>query len=281
MNPTANLASGKDRGDENFPVASLLIGRTRRKAVIDFYKVARMADDVADHATAAPADKLALLAAIEASLEGETDDVAAAVALRRSLAEHGLTTRHMRDLITAFRQDVTKDRYVDWNDLMNYCRYSAAPVGRFLLDLHGETEANWDAADALCAALQVINHLQDCGQDYRGLNRVYLPLDALGEVGLAAEALGADRASDALRGVFVGLARRTRGLLDQAAPLSRRTQDARLAMEVAVIQRLARSLAHRLERRDPLSDRVRHRPWESAALAGLGLVSALGGRLRA
>ena len=154
-------------------------------------------------------------------------------------------------------------------------------MGRFLLDLHGETEENWDAADALCAALQVINHLQDCGEDYRGLNRVYVPLDALGGAGLGVDVLGADRASDALRGVIGALARRTQQLLDQAAPLSRRTRDGRLAMEVGVIQRLARSLARRLERRDPLSARVHHRPWEVAALAGLGLVSALAARLRA
>ena len=75
--------------------------------------------------------------------------------------------------------DVTKRRYRDWDDLMNYCRYSAMPVGRFVLDVHGEPRSTWPANDALCAALQIINHLQDCGEDYRNLDRVYLPLDLL------------------------------------------------------------------------------------------------------
>ena len=79
--------------------------------------------------------------------------------------------------------DVTKLRYRDWDDLIGYCSYSAMPVGRFVLDVHGESRATWPANDALCAALQIINHLQDCGRDYRNLDRVYIPLDALAESG--------------------------------------------------------------------------------------------------
>ena len=90
-----------------------------------------------------------------------------------------LDPQHARDLLTAFRMDVIKRRYRDWDDLMNYCRYSAMPVGRFVLDVHGEPRSTWPANDALCAALQIINHLQDCGKDYRDLDRVYLPLDLL------------------------------------------------------------------------------------------------------
>jgi hypothetical protein len=79
--------------------------------------------------------------------------------------------------------DVTKLRYRDWDDLIGYCAYSAMPVGRFVLDVHGESRATWPANDALCAALQIINHLQDCSSDYRNLNRVYIPLDAFTEAG--------------------------------------------------------------------------------------------------
>src|SRR5262245_66269448 len=94
--------------------------------------------------------------------------------------------------------DVTKLRYRDWEDLIGYCTFSAMPVGRFVLDVHGESHATWPANDALCAALQIINHLQDCSKDYRNLNRVYIPLDALAQAGASVEELGGDRAGPQL-----------------------------------------------------------------------------------
>src|SRR5262249_39281391 len=123
----------------------------------------------------------------------------------------------------------TKLRYRDWDDLIGYCTYSAMPVGRFVLDVHGESRAIWPANDALCAALQIINHLQDCGKDYRELDRVYIPLDAFAEAGADVEALGADRASPALLGCIRKLARRTAGLLDDSRPFSAGIDDVRLA----------------------------------------------------
>ncbi len=152
---------------------------------------------------------------------------------------------------------------------MDYCRWSAAPVGRFVLQVHGEDEATWPASDALCAALQVINHLQDCAEDYRELDRVYLPQDDLAAAGTDVGALAAGRASPALLGVIRKLAGRTDALLDQAEPLARQVRDRRLAYEIALIQRLARHLTGWLKRRDPLSERVHHRPWEVAGLAVL------------
>src|SRR6202167_6255635 len=92
--------------------------------------------------------------------------------------------RHALDVLTAFRMDVTKLRYEDWDEVIHYCRYSAMPVGRFMLDVHGESPSTWPASDALCAGLQINNHLQDCGKDYRDLNRVYLPRDALAAAGV-------------------------------------------------------------------------------------------------
>ena len=118
--------------------------------------------------------------------------------LRNALAERGLPPRHAQDMLTAFRMDVTKLRYKNWDDLIHYCSYSAMPVGRFVLDVHGESRATWAANDALCAALQINNHLQDCGKDFRDLNRVYIPLDAFAAAGAAAEELGASRASPKL-----------------------------------------------------------------------------------
>src|SRR5579875_2267675 len=118
----SDLQSGKGHKDENFPVASFIIKPKHRAAVMAFYRFARKADDVADHETETAERKLALLETMRTTLAGESD--------------------------------------ADWAELMDYCRYSAMPVGRFVLDVHEEDRALWPANDALCAALQVINHLQ-------------------------------------------------------------------------------------------------------------------------
>ncbi len=282
MNSAADFASGKGHRDENFPVASRLVRAELRPTILAFYRFARAADDAADHATAAAADKLAALDRLEAGLRGEAGVSEEGEKLRSALLARNLTDRHALDLLEAFRRDVTKQRYADWLELMDYCRYSAAPVGRFVLDLHGESQALWPANDALCAALQVINHLQDCAKDYRELDRVYVPLDALGARGLAVQSLADRQASPPLRTVIADLARRSRALLDQSRPFADRIADRRLALEVGVIQALAESLVRRLERRDPLSERVHHQPIEAAGLAlrgGLGVALRRLGRM--
>jgi squalene synthase HpnC len=273
MTTAAELRSGKGHRDENFPVASRLISPRHRGPILAFYNFVRTADDIADHATLSPAEKLELLDRLEATLLGRNDDEPAGVALRSELAERRLAPRHAQDLLTAFRMDVTKLRYRDWDDLIGYCTYSAMPVGRFVLDVHGESRALWPANDALCAALQIINHLQDCGKDYRNLDRVYIPLDALAEAGAAVEALGAARASPALLACIQKLARRTgETLLRDSAPFAAAIGDTRLAMEVAVIQAYAERLTAMLRTRDPLSERVH---LGKAGTLGLGLVGVV------
>ena len=258
--------SGKGHRDENFPVASRVIHPRHRGPILAFYEFVRTADDIADHPSLPPQEKLALLDRLEASLLGSRDDDAVGVALRAQLDERQLSPRHAQDLLAAFRLDVTKLRYRDWDDLIDYCRYSAMPVGRFVLDVHGESRATWGANDALCAALQIINHLQDCGKDYRALDRVYIPRDAFAASGAAVESLGAERASPALLDAIRPLARRTGQLLRESRPL-----------EVAVIQTFAERLVGVLTRRDPLSERVH---LGKAGVAGFGLVGLLWGASR-
>ncbi|HUZ12198.1 MAG TPA: squalene synthase HpnC [Caulobacteraceae bacterium] len=279
MSMAAELSSGKGAADENFPVASHLVAARHRPLILAFYRVARLADDIADHAGAPPQQKLERLAEIESSLLGQGAAVPQAVALRALLDARGMSPLHMLDLLEAFRRDVTKLRYEDWDELMDYCRYSAAPVGRFVLDLHGEPRSTWPRSDALCAALQVINHLQDCGSDFLELDRVYLPRDALDGHDARVEMLGAAVADPALGAAIHGLAERTLGLLDAAEPFARQVKDLRLALEIGVIHRLARSLAGRLARLDPLAEKVRHRRWEALGLAVLGLGGTLATRI--
>ena len=185
MTLAGELRSGKGHRDENFPVASHLIHPRFRAPILAFYEFVRVADDIADHATLAPARKLELLDRLEASLLGASEADPEGVRLRATLAERALTPRHAQDLLDAFRLDVTKLRYADWDELMHYCSLSAMPVGRYVLDVHGESRATWPASDAICAALQIINHIQDCQKDFRNLDRVYVPLDALAAAGAA------------------------------------------------------------------------------------------------
>jgi hydroxysqualene synthase len=282
MAQAETLRSGKGHRDENFPVASRLIHPRHRGIILAFYNFVRTADDIADHATLNEAEKLAHLDTLEGSLLGSNETQPVGAILRAALAERALAPQHAQDLLTAFRLDVTKRRYADWDDLISYCRYSAMPVGRFVLDVHGESRDTWPANDALCAALQIINHLQDCGKDYRDLDRVYVPLDAMRAAGADVEALDAQRASSALRQCLKGLAERTAGLLDQSRAFASSIRDTRLAMEVSVIQTLAERLVVLLQQRDPLSERVHlgKGGMATAALAGISktLLARVSGR---
>jgi hydroxysqualene synthase len=274
MTSSAQLRSGKGARDENFPVASWLIKRRHRPVILAFYEFVRVADDIADHPSLASTEKLARLDRLEASLLGNGNEEPEGVTLRDVLQSRGLSTRHAQDLLNAFRQDATKLRYKDWDDLIDYCSRSAMPVGRFVLDVHGEARDTWPASDALCAALQIINHLQDCGSDYRTLDRVYIPLDALAVQGIGVEALGYDKASPALRACLDALVMRTSTLLRQSGGLETNVFDTRLGCEISVIQSLATRLLDVLRARDPLSERVHLTKGEAA-------IEAVGGGTRA
>ena len=275
----SELASGKGHRDENFPVASLLLKPAHRAPILAFYRFARAADDIADHPGAAPKDKLQRLAGMRAGLSG--DGAPEAMALATIARQRGLDLSHAEELLDAFKRDVTVHRYADWDDLMGYCRLSAMPVGRFVLDVCGEDRAVWPLSDALCAALQVINHLQDIRKDYRDIDRVYLPADMLEAAGVRVKDLAAPASSAPLRGVIAALAGRTRGLLRESAPFATSIRDSRLAAEVAIIQRLAEDLADVLTRRDPLSEPVHHRKGRMAWLASAALTRLAWARLRA
>ncbi len=259
MNQAVETPSGKGAGDENFPVGSWLLPARLRPHVAAFYRFARAIDDIADNPALAPADKIARLDRFAGAITGaETGDPALATAhrLRASLAETEVSAQHCLDLIAAFKRDAVKPRTDDWADLMGYCEVSANPVGRYLLDLHGEAVSGYAASDALCSALQVLNHLQDCQDDYRTLDRVYLPGDWLAAAGVSVAALDEVRCAPALRQVLDRCLDRVEDLLVEARRLPGRLRNPRLAMESAVILRLAERLTRRLRRGDPLAARV-------------------------
>ena len=268
----AETPSGKGAGDENFPVGSWLLPARLRPHVAKFYAFARAIDDIADNPELTPEDKIRRLDRFEDAITGkETKDPALMTAhrLRASLAETGVTAQHCVDLVAAFKQDAVKPRYDDWDDLLGYCELSANPVGRYLLDLHGEDPAGYPASDALCSALQVINHLQDCGDDYRDLDRVYLPQDWMAASGLTVDALASSESPDGLRRVLDLCLDRLPGQL----------RSRHLALESAVIAALAHRLVGELGARDPLAERVVLNKAQSLRVAAPSALGELARRI--
>lgn len=278
MTSASELRSGKGDRDENFPVASWIIHPRHRALILAYYNFVRTADDIADHATLPPDQKLAYLDLLEAELLGKGDTQAEAVTLRRALAERGMTPRHALDVLIAFRMDVTKLRYETWDEVIHYCRYSAMPVGRFMLDVHGESTSTWAASDALCAGLQINNHLQDCGKDFRELNRVYLPRDALAASGASVEQLGLTQSPPEMLACLHALAVRNEALLDDGRSLSAEIRDFRLGVDVAVIQAYADRIVRLLKVRDPLRERVHLNKFELLTFSLAGMIGEAGRR---
>jgi len=276
MTPASDLRSGKTHRDENFPVASWIIHPRHRALILAFYNFVRTADDIADHALLDEAAKLTLLDELETDLLRQGDDgQPEAEALRDALAERGMPPRHALDVLTAFRMDVTKHRHADWDELIHYCSYSAMPVGRFMLDVHGESQATWPASDALCAALQINNHLQDCATDYRDLDRVYIPTDVLERHGATVEDLKQPRSSPALLACIRELVAKTETLMAESETLAVHVADTRLGCDIAVIQTFAWEILKLLKVRDPLSENVHLSKPAMAGFAVSGIANGL------
>jgi len=261
-NPTSVIESpsGKDADYENFPVGSWLLPAAVRPHIAIFYTFARAIDDIADSPDLDPQTKVERLNGFEQAILGantENPVYETGHRMRSSLLETGLTLQHCLDLLTAFRQDAVKSRYDDWDDLVAYCQLSAAPVGRLLIDLHGGSDDGYGPSDALCIALQVINHLQDCQDDYLTLDRVYLPGDWMAAALANVTDLAADRAAPGIRIVLDRCLDKTASLLDESRALPGGLRSRRLAMESQAIINIADRLVDCLRRQDPLAGRVK------------------------
>jgi squalene synthase HpnC len=252
--------SGKDAAYENFPVGSWLLPAKLRPHVAVFYAFARTIDDIADAPDMEADVKIARLEGFERAISGSNRDAPeyqAGHRMRKCLQATGVTERHCLDLISAFKQDVVKSRCENWSELINYCQRSAAPVGRFLLDLHGGADDGYASSDALCNALQVLNHLQDAKADYLELDRVYLPADWMDEAGASVEDLNRNRVSPELTRVFARMLDATDALLGAAGSLPGALASTRLAMESGAILSIAELLSRKLRANDPLASRIR------------------------
>lgn len=249
------LPASKTSGQENFPVGSWLLPKRHRPHIATFYRFARAADDIGDDPALPTDEKLARLDALESGLLHGGPEAAAR--MRASITATGVGLVDCRDLLVAFRRDSENRSCRTWGDLIDYCRYSANPVGRYLLRLHGQAESTFPAGDALCTVLQVLNHLQDCGDDWRKLRRIYVPTDWIEAAGGIDRFFTPDQASARLRRpVLDRCLDLVDAMLDTASTLPGQLTSRPLAAEVSVMLWLARRLAGRLRRGDPILARV-------------------------
>ena len=260
MPPYQELSLIRYAKGENFPVASCLLSGKLRLHIKCFYNFARSADNIADNPTLSSKEKIKYLNGFEKTLMGEGSGYKAfqtAHNMYESLKESGVSPRHCMDLLQAFKQDAIKSHYSDWADLVAYCALSAAPVGRYMIDLHGEPKSSYRKSDSLCSALQLINHLQDCGDDYMNLGRVYLPMNWVNNSGLNLNDLSFKESTPALRRIIdwtlIGINRQ----LSEAESLPIILNSSRLSLETSIIYQIAKKLSKKLSENDPLSRRIR------------------------
>ena len=255
------ISASKTVDTEQFPVASVFLEAKNRQVVLDFYEFARTADDIADSPTLSQIEKLTRLETLEEVLDGKTEAAPfsrCAANLRQSLRQRGISNSHAKDLLKAFRMDALEVAYFRWWQLLGYCRLSAAPVGRFLLDLHEETSPKaQNASDALCAALQITNHLQDAKKDLEGLGRIYLPKTWFSEMGVPIDTLKGQQAVGQVRLLFDRGLDGVDHLVKQAAPLPLHIRDFRLRIQAGVSIACAARLSRKLRRMDPLASPVK------------------------
>jgi squalene synthase HpnC len=264
---------------ENFPVASRLLPRALREPIAVIYAFARTADDFADEGGRAPAQRLALLdefgAKLEAAIRSQPPDDPIFVALSDVLRRHELPVQPLRDLLTAFRADVTTRRYATFADVLDYCRCSANPVGRLLLHLHGAAnEQNLRHSDAICTALQLINFYQDLAQDIDENDRIYIPQDEMARAGVTDGDLRSRRDGDRLRALLDAQLERARALMISGAPLARNLSG-RFGFEIRLIVAGGlRVLGALQRRRSTVFARPRLRGTDWAAMLWTALVGA-------
>jgi squalene synthase HpnC len=265
---------------ENFPVASLLLPARLRPAVTAIYAFARSADDLADEGDAAPQQRLAALSAYDAQLDliaaGETCATPIFARLQQVIVEHRLPLQPFRDLLSAFRQDVVTVRYARYEDLLDYCRRSANPVGTLMLHLYETpTAANLRDSDAICSALQLINFWQDVAIDWEKA-RIYLPLEDMERFGVTERDIAEARTDERWRRLMGFEAERARALMLSGAPLATRLPG-RIGWELRLVIQGGLRILERIAQAE--GDVFRRRPklgradwlamgWRSLAMRG-------------
>ena len=246
---------------ENFPVASLLLPPRFRRPVALIYRFAREADDFADEGSESDSVRLGRLERFRRQLRtiegGGAPDIAWFGPLADVIREHRLPVGAFYDLLSAFAQDVTKKSYLNFPEVLDYCRRSANPVGRLLLHLFGRaSEQHLQWSDAICTALQLINFWQDVPIDH-AMRRVYLPQDEMSRFGVTERHIAEQRCDDAWCSLIRFQVERARDLMRSGAPLGR-ALPGRIGLEIRATMAGGLRILEKLERAK--YDMFRQRP---------------------
>ena len=258
--------SGKSFKDENFPVASFLINFEIKEFIRIFYFFARTADDIADHEKLKPAEKLKLLNFFDDSIkqEGKTDLIVINN-LIRSFKKIGFAKEYSRNLLKAFKLDAKKKRYKNWDELIYYCKYSANPVGRFFVDLCYQKKKKklvnrkkiLSASDNLCTSLQIINHLQDCKDDFKKNNRIYLPDSLFKKYSVDISSLNKKKSSEKFSMLKDEVISNTEFLLNNSKDGLKMIDIWKLKKETLIIFNIAKRLCFLLKNNDLLEKKIK------------------------
>lgn len=261
VNDVSHLMSGKSYSDENFPVASFLMTKKIRSIVRVFYFFARMADDIADHQKLSSNQKKKILLffdnAISKSKKTNNKVLDKMIAKFKELPSG---KKYSRNLLKAFMMDASNKKYKNWNDLLYYCKFSANPVGRFVIDAVNERkniEKIYEASDSLCTALQIINHIQDCKKDFRQLNRVYIPDSFFKKYSLDKKTLRKSKSIENFERLKIEIVDNVLVSLRKTKLGLREIQSWRLRKETLIILNIAKRLCNLLKINDPLEKQIK------------------------
>ena len=249
----------KTHKQENFPVGSWLLSQKIRFKILIFYKFARAADDIADSPNLSSNEKIKRLNLFKKAIKSNKNNkikISKVEDLRKICIKNKIKINHALNLLKAFKQDAIKKRYKNWSELIRYCKYSAVPVGRFVIDLHKEKQKAYKYSDPLCIALQILNHLQDCKEDYENLDRVYLPMQFLKKYNVELSQLKKNVTEKNLRLVFNEILKNTEKLIIEAGKNKKNMKHKHLSLETSFILEIAKKLLQLLKNNDPLKKKV-------------------------
>lgn len=264
----------KTQKQENFPVASILFGRKYRKIITNYYNFARYCDDIADNPELSEVKKLELLDIAEKSLYGNAN-LECSLLLRKNFLDEKLDFSLATDLLCAFRQDAKSIKYETWAQLLDYCKYSASPVGRFMLALYDENPSTYIPATALCSVLQIVNHVQDLRDDVRNLKRIYIPCELLVSFKVSEKALKSSKCSKNLHFLINEILNRCNALLDDASILPAITKNIRLKVYICITLCLTYRLIAKLKKYDILESKVKLSKCDWLIASFNGLIKAI------
>ena len=251
----------KNKHQENFPVGMMMFNKNIRQIVADYYRFARYADDIADNPHIKPQVKVDRLYELEEIFTGQRSYKGQKLKFVQTLKDE-FAARHLApslatDLLIAFRKDSLGFDYQTWGQLVDYCKYSAAPVGKFMLAVHQENPSTYLPATSLCVALQIVNHVQDIKYDVSLLKRLYIPAEIMKKYHLRMEDLTQNKSSVSLQRAVEHIMEKTLGLVKEGSILPELIKSLSLRMEVCIILSLTNIMIKKILKGDVLAQEIK------------------------